>query len=63
MAQQPQRPVIARPAFTLGWRWLFIVIAVVLFVIDVFVQLGDVSAKWQGALIPGGLAFFAAAHL
>lgn len=56
-----QRPVVAGAA--IGWRFIFIVIAVILFVIAVFVALGDVTAKWEGALIPAGLAFFAAAHL
>lgn len=65
MAQQPT--VVRRgPALALnvgGWRLFCLIVAVVMFVILAIIDLGDATLKWSPALLPGGLAFFAAAHL
>ncbi len=56
------QPVARRP-IAFSWGLICFVIAAVMFLIAAFVALGDVTAKWEAALVPGGLFFFVLGHL
>jgi hypothetical protein len=42
---------------------IFLIISILLFAIATFVALATATFKYDAALIPGGLLFFALAHL